>query len=341
MSDESLFRIAVIGVGKISIGSHIPATLSSGLTKLVALVDPDVNRAKKTAEEFGLDVEVKASLKDLTSQIDGVIIAVPNHLHAAIAMEAMELGFHVLIEKPLASTVEDAKKILAVQEKTNKVVAVGYCTRFYPNYQLLKELINDNFFGKIDKFAYQAGSAGGWSTFSNYILDRENVGGGVLVVTGTHFIDRMINLFGFPDQIVYQDDSQGGPEANARLYLNFNRNDHEISGYIHFSKTTKLNSGLVIESEKGIVVLADNQDDLYYFERERPDIRISLTKNKPSNDSPFMLQLEDFVQSCMKKTQPMVSGKSALQSLLLINKAYSIRESFKEQWYPNTVENAQ
>lgn len=338
MSDESLFKIAVVGVGKISIGSHIPATLSSSLTKLVALVDPDVNRAKKTAEEFGLDVEVKTRLKDLTSQIDGVIIAAPNHLHAPIAIEAMELGLHVLIEKPLASTVEDAEKILVVQKRTDKIVAVGYCTRFYPNYQLLKELINDNFFGRIDKFAYQAGSAGGWSTYSNYILDRENVGGGVLVVTGTHFVDRMINLFGFPDKVVYQDDSQGGPEANARLYLNFNRSDYEIAGYIHFSKTTKLNAGLVIEAEKGIIILPDNQDDLYYFERERPDIRISLTKNKPSNDSPFMLQLEDFVHSCMKKTEPMVSGNAALQSLILINKAYSVRESFKEQWYPNSVE---
>lgn len=340
MEDKNLFKIAVVGIGKISIGSHIPAVLGSAGATLVALVDPDVSRAKRTAAEFGLNIEIKASLRELNGDIDGVIIATPNHTHAPLAIEAMERGYHVLIEKPVASTLKDAQAIVETQEKTGKTVAVGYCTRFYQNYQLLKRLLGENYFGQVKRFAYQAGTAGGWWTYSNYILDRSSVGGGVLVVTGTHFIDRMLDLFGYPTELNLEDDSEGGPEANARLLLSFDQPEHSLSGYIHFSKTTKLNSGLVIETEQGFVQLSDNQTDLFFTSHQRPDLKISLSTSASgrTNDSQFVMQVDDFVESCINGTKPMVNAKEALQSIQLIEKAYKNKNKLKEFFYENSSE---
>lgn len=337
MEDNNLFKIAVIGIGKISIGSHIPAVLASAKAELVALVDPDVVRAKKIAAEFGLAVEIKADLNLLTSAIDGVIIATPNHLHAPLAIAAMKRGYHVLIEKPLASTKSDAQQIIQCQKETNRTVAVGYCTRFYPNYQLLKKLLTEHYFGQVSKFAYQMGTAGGWWTYSNYILDRASVGGGVLVVTGTHFIDRMLDLFGYPSFIHLEDDSRGGPEANARLALSFDMPSGKVDGYVYFSKTYKLNSGLVIETERGLVHLPDNQTDLFFYNRDKPELKIQLSDASVTNTSQFVLQLDDFILSSINCSKPMVDAEDALKSILLIEAAYNNKEKLKENFYTDSL----
>lgn len=329
------FKLAIIGIGKIAYVSHIPAALASPLVKVVVFVDPETNRAKQMANEFGLDVEIKASIAEVKSDVDGAIIATPNHLHAPLAIECLNNDIHVLIEKPLASSLKEGLEIIETEKKSGKIVAVGYCQRFYPNFRLLKELIDQGYFGIVKKFAYQSGSPGGWPTFSNYIMDRQNVGGGVLVVNGSHFLDRMLHLFGFPDEIRLMDDSLGGPEANARMFMKFGKGDHQISGYAHFSKTTALQSGLVLDTEKGHVLLSDNWTDLVLYPDDQPDLAINLSRisEKISAASPFQQQIDDFVLSCQQNRKPMASGEEGLLSLRLLEEAYQNREALPDNWY--------
>ncbi len=329
------YKLAIIGIGKISLGSHIPAALASPLVKIVAFIDPETERAREIANEFGLDVEISSSVENLKSEIDGAVIATPNHLHAPLAIECLNMGISVLIEKPLASSVEDGLAVIEAEKKSGKKVSVGYCTRYYPNFQLFKKLMDQNYFGKIRKFAYQFGTPGGWSTFSNYIMDRENVGGGVLVVTGTHFLDRMLNLFGYPDEVKLQDDSLGGPEANARLLMSFGQGEDKISGYVYFSKTAALPSGLVVDTEKGHVILSDNQTDLVLHPNDQSNLILNLSNPDASvsEASQFQLQIEDFVRSCQKDCKPMVSAEEGLVSLKLIEEAYQNREKISDDWF--------
>ncbi len=329
------YKLAVIGVGKISLASHIPAALASPLVSLAAFVDPDVKRAKSFADEFGLDIEIAARIGDLKGSVDGALIAAPNHLHAPLAIECLENGLDVLIEKPLASTVAEGRAITEAEQKTGKTVSVGYCTRHYPNYRLFKDLLARQYFGRVHKFAYQFGTPGGWSTFSNYLMDRQTVGGGVLVVTGTHFLDRMLDLFGFPDELSLQDDSLGGPEANARLLMSFGEGETQIQGYAHFSKSAKLRSGMVLDTEKGHVLLADNQTDLTLYPHDSPDIALKLHRTAPGRQraNQFQLQIEDFVHSCRNGQPPAVSARDGLLSLELLEAAYANRRAFAENWF--------
>jgi len=335
MTSSAPFRLAIIGIGKISFGSHIPAALASPQIELVAFVDPDTTRAREIASEFGLDIEIVAAIAEMTQEVDGAVIATPNHLHAPLAIECLDKGINVLIEKPLASTVEEGLQIIEAEKKSGQKVSVGYCTRYYPNYQLFKQLLDRNYFGRISRFAYQFGTPGGWSTFSNYIMDRENVGGGVLVVTGTHFLDRMIDMFGFPDEVRLLEDSLGGPEANARLLMRFGEGPAQISGYASFSKTTALSPGMVLETEKGHVLLADNQTDLILYPDGSPDLAVSLHKPDRSKTEicQFQLQIEDFVHSCQQDRKPMVSAAEGLRSLELLETAYRNKEQFPENWF--------
>ncbi|GJL54355.1 MAG: oxidoreductase [Nitrospirales bacterium] len=329
------FKLAIIGIGKISYGSHIPAALSSPLVKLVGFVDPETGRAQQIANEFGLSVEIASSITDMKGEVDGALIATPNHLHAPLAIECLQNGMHALIEKPLASTVQEGLDIIDMEKQSGKRVAVGYCTRFYPNFQLLKDLLDEGYFGTVKKFAYQFGTPGGWATFSNYLMKRQHIGGGVLVVTGTHFLDRMLHLFGFPDDIQLKDDSLGGPEANARMFMKFGQGAEHILGYVHFSKTTALPSGLVLDTEKGHVLLPDNMKDLVLYPHDQPDLAINLSRinGKPSPASQFQQQIEDFVLSCQLNRKPMVSAEEGLLSLRLLEKAYQHREALPDTWY--------
>ena len=330
------FRLAIIGTGKISLVAHIPAALLTPLVDVVALIDPAIQRAKKIASEFGLNIEIVPSLEDLKSKVDGAIIAAPNHMHALLAKMCLRRGISVLIEKPIATSVQEGLELIEEEEKSGKKIAVGYCMRFYRNFILLKQLLEKDYFGRVESFAYQFGTPGGWSTYSNYILNRKNIGGGVLVVTGTHFIDRMLFLFGYPDDIRLLDDSLGGPEANARMFLTFGKGEKKIRSYAHFSKTTKLFPGLVIQAEKGKVILPDNNGkDLIFLPKDDPHLEVHLKSRngQVSNKSQYQLQLEDFVSSCQVGTKPMVSCEEGLKSLELIEDLYKKREPFPDNWY--------
>ncbi len=81
------------------------------------------------------------------------------------------------------------------------VAAPGYVTRFRPNLRLLKSLLDQGYFGRVTRFVHQFGTAGGWAPLSGYNLARSATGGGVLMVTGTHFLDRMLWFWGMPNEV--------------------------------------------------------------------------------------------------------------------------------------------
>src|SRR5262249_36100726 len=138
-----------------------------------------------------------------------------------IAVTCAARGIYCLIEKPLASTVEDAEEIYRAADKHGVVVAVGYYTRFRNEGNLLKRLLDNRYFGDIRSFHYEEGTLGRWSPLSGYLLDRKASGGGVLVVVGTHFLDRMIYWFGYPDDCEMLDDAAGGPEAQCMIKIRY------------------------------------------------------------------------------------------------------------------------
>lgn len=336
---RNVIRIGIIGCGRIAT-RHIEACLSSTHVDLTVLVDPVEKHARSVADRFNITPYIKSNIDHALEHMDAAIIATPNHLHKETAIRCLETGISTLIEKPLATSVSDGEEICRVARDNNVTAAVGYVTRFRESVQLMRELLKTRYFGKIYRFAYQSGTKGGWTPLSNYNLDRTATGGGVLVVTGTHFLDRLLYWFGYPDIVGLQHDSIGGPEANAHAVFEYKRDSLNLNGTARFSKTVSLPSGFVMDTETGTVFLGDSNDAaIEFYPSATPDLKITLSSNTPKQQTPagkpenlFKIQIENFVSSIQLNTFPMTPAEEGVQSLRLLNDLYANSTSGLNDW---------
>jgi predicted dehydrogenase len=135
-------RVAVVGVG--SLGQH-HARIAAGseATELVAVVDPAEARGREIAGKFG--TKWAASLGEVLERVDAVQIAAPTGCHFALGLEVLAAGRHVIMEKPLAATLEEGKALLAGLGRAKAafpglVAAVGHLERFNPAVTALRAL---------------------------------------------------------------------------------------------------------------------------------------------------------------------------------------------------------
>lgn len=195
-SNKKKIRFAVVGCGHIG-KRHAEMVVRDPGAELVALCDI------RPKEELGIEAYPVAFFSDMTSllqsglDIDVINICVPNGLHAELAIQAIESGHHVVIEKPMALQVQDAERVLQTSLKYQKEVFCVMQNRYSPPSVWIKQMIDSGRLGKIylvqlncfwnrDERYYKPG---GWH--GDACLD-----GGTLFTQFSHFIDIMYWLFG-------------------------------------------------------------------------------------------------------------------------------------------------
>ena len=313
--------------GEIATAAHIPAALACPGVEVRALVDPAAARAKKTAKRFSISCEIRESIEDLPSDLDGAVIAAPNHLHRDLALQCLSHGLHILVEKPMGRNINEGREIVDAAKDAGLVLAAGYCTRFLPAIELLQKTLQAETFGCVKRFLYQFGSAGSAATRTGYSMNRSSAGGGVLIVNGIHFIERAIHWFGMPQIVAYEDDARGGPESRAEARLRFDRGASPIDGLVRLTKNMKLPSGLVLETDQGAISLGDGvSDELRFFPANSSEqmhvIRDNSRHSSTSSVQMYTDQLTDFVTACRHARRPRVDGETALLPLELIDALY-------------------
>jgi predicted dehydrogenase len=340
MSTQSPFRLVIVGAGMITASNHLPVALGCSAVKVTGIVDTQVERARSLVQAYGLDAVACSTLQEALSNADGVIIATPNHTHKALAIECIETGLPVLIEKPLATTVEDGEAVVNCAKHHGVTVAVGYQARYRDNLQLLKDLLASRRFGRVRRFARQAGTRGGWAPLSGYNLDRRASGGGVLVVSGTHFLDTMLGLWGYPERVEFWDDSLGGIEAHCQARFAFREADGNVfDGLVISSKLVSLPAGLVIETDRGYLVIPDDDDADILFKPCEASLEYCVLKRREPGRFPRKMSvaerlLVDFVDAARTRRAPLANADEALLSLRLLRDLYAAREAMNEHWYP-------
>ncbi|MCY9514502.1 Gfo/Idh/MocA family protein [Paenibacillus apiarius] len=194
----SKVKVAVVGAGSIS-EMHFGGYEKNGEAEIVAVCDLNAERAKEKAVRFGApEAAIYTDYKELVadSNVDAISICTWNNSHAPIAIAALEAGKHVLVEKPLCMTVEEALAVQEAQKKSGKTLQVGYVRRYGTNTRVLKKFIDDGDLGQIyyakASCLRRLGNPGGW--FS----DKERSGGGPLIDLGVHVIDLCWYLMGKP-----------------------------------------------------------------------------------------------------------------------------------------------
>ncbi len=191
-------RIGIVGLGTIgryhaeqlhSLASQVPATLVGGM---------DI--AERTRHRFEDQFEVPTfdAHEALYDHVDAVIITTPNRYHEAYAVDALESGLNVLIEKPLAHTVESAQHIVRAARNAESVCRVGFHNRVARPVDVLMNYLQDGRFGDVyhieANYLRRRGIPGRGSWFTN----KSTAGGGALVDIGAHAIDLALYVFGFP-----------------------------------------------------------------------------------------------------------------------------------------------
>jgi len=196
----SPLRVAVVGCGAVSQIHHLPALARSREARASALVDSDADRAGRLARTLAIPL-VAASLAELAGEFDAAIVATPNHLHCRFALEALERGLHVLVEKPMALNAAEAERMVAVAAERRLVLAVGTEFRFVPAYDWVRRVLAAGWLGRLRRFEMRVGVIPNWPYASDYVLRRETAGGGVLFDFGAHVLDLLLWWLGEPSDL--------------------------------------------------------------------------------------------------------------------------------------------
>ncbi len=189
---KEIVNIAIIGCGGIANGKHMPSLKRLEGVHMVAFCDIIVERAEKAKDEFGTsDARVYKDYKELLENepdVDAVHVCTPNRSHSYISIDAMESGKHVMCEKPMAKTYQDALAMCEAAKRTGKKLTIGYQNRFRKETQYLHQLCADGELGEIyfaKAHAVRRRAVPNWGVF----LNEEEQGGGPLIDIGTHALD--------------------------------------------------------------------------------------------------------------------------------------------------------
>ena len=129
----------------------------------------------------------------LDEEVDLVAITTPPNVHAAIAEAAMEAGKHVLIEKPVATAVSDAKRLLEIRDRTNRVASVDFLMRFTPLAEILAQWASDKPFGELRHAVVENHAQDPYLPPEHWFWDPAQ-SGGILVEHGGHFFDLLASF---------------------------------------------------------------------------------------------------------------------------------------------------
>ena len=200
-TDKKVVRIGVVGCGAIAQRRHLAEGVLRDDVKIVAVCDPKPGRAEQIAARFNVP---KFYLDHQTmfaaGGIDAAVICTPNALHASHSIDALAAGFHVLVEKPMATTLADARAMIAAAEKAGRFLMVGQNQRLMAAHRKARAILQSGSLGKVLNFqtTFKHGGPDGWSVDGarSWFFQKELAAMGVCGDLGVHKIDLIMFLLG-------------------------------------------------------------------------------------------------------------------------------------------------
>ena len=309
-----MLRVGVVGVG--NMGYHHARVYSElageGKVELVGIADANFERAKEVAKRFG--AIPYADYRELAKEeLDAVSIAVPTSLHRQVALEFIKAGTNVLVEKPIADTIENAQAIIEAAKKEKVTLMVGHIERFNPAVLKLKDIIDAGVLGEIVTMnAKRVGPM---------VVRIADVG--VIIDLAVHDIDVMGFLAGSRVREVYAKARNVKHPANvddyALIMLTF---ENEISGVVETNRLTPHKTRtLNVVGTSGIAYLDYINQSLTLYDEQW------VKEAKIQKKEPLRNELEHFIECVESRKKPLVSGEEGLHALEVAIRAL---ESAKE-----------
>ncbi|GCF10253.1 Gfo/Idh/MocA family protein [Dictyobacter arantiisoli] len=195
-------RYAIIGAGAGVFGMHRQALQSPDI-QIVAVADVVPSAAEQRGQE--LDCAWYTDHQQLLSKVrpDVVVVMTPHPYHARIAIDSLQSGSHVLVEKPMAVQVKDADAMIEASEQAERIVGVVFQQRFRPEIIAARQLIQSGQLGRIQHVTMSAV----WTRTARYYQSAgwrgtwKGEGGGVLMNQACHHLDLLCHLMGMPTRV--------------------------------------------------------------------------------------------------------------------------------------------
>ncbi len=194
-------RLAVAGAGLRGL-SYARHAAASGRAQISAVAEPDETRRRQFAAEFGVPPEyVYEDWRQLAAAGrlgDAIVVATQDQMHTEPTIAFAELGYHILLEKPMATTEEEAQRITAAAQKADVILAVCHVMRYTPYSKALKRLLDDQTIGRL--VSVQHLEPIGWWHFAHSFVrgnwSDSHTSGPLLLTKSCHDIDWLLYLFG-------------------------------------------------------------------------------------------------------------------------------------------------
>ena len=201
-------RVGIVGCGRIAEVHHVPLFLEIEGVVVTALQDPVPERMEKLAALFPQLAEARRFATDTelfeSGIVDAVAICTPNDCHYPQTLAACAAGLHVMCEKPMAATLEQATEMIAAAREGGLVLQINQSLRFSPPYRTLTRLVREGAIGDPFHVRCIRGHSGmpneGWSPGADWFVQKKH-DGGMLLDIGIHMADAMRMVMGDADSV--------------------------------------------------------------------------------------------------------------------------------------------
>jgi len=227
-----MLRVGIVGFGFMG-RMHYAQWKALKDAEVVAICDANPNIIEDTKKAVG-NIEGAGGEVDFDSlelysdynkmldeaKLDAVSITLPTFLHPNFTIKALQAGLHVLCEKPMALNVEDCRRMITAASQSSRILMIGHCIRFWPEYAKTKEIVDSGEYGKPTAATFQRlGAAPTWGDDNWFSDDARS--GGVALDLHIHDTDYVQYLFGVPKSVFSRQakTSGGGAIHIATQYI--------------------------------------------------------------------------------------------------------------------------
>lgn len=322
-------KIGVVGAGSIASKRHLPEYAENENVEIVAVCDINEQRAKEIGTKFGA-AKIFTDYRDLLKEdLDAVSVCTPNYLHAPISIAALEAGKHVLCEKPMATSEEEADQMISAAEKSGKTLMIGHNQRLVESHQQAKTWLEEGKFGKVYSFRTAFGHPGpeAWSAdgAESWFFKKEEAFIGAMGDLGVHKTDLLRYILGeemveVAAMVETSAKDHADVDDNAVLIL---KTESGIIGTLaaSWAYKGKEDNSTVIYTEKGVLRLEDDEKYSVIFHKHdgtKEELSLGQIQSNEEDGQVSTGVIDHFVDSIISGKAPLITGEEGKKSLQVI-----------------------
>jgi UDP-N-acetylglucosamine 3-dehydrogenase len=330
-------NVGVIGCGSIARRRHLVEYAAKENVEIIAVCDIVQERADEMAKEYGAEAYVDYVELLKNDNIDAVSVCLPNALHAPVSIAALNAGKHVLCEKPMATSRQEAEEMIQASIENNKKLMIAHNQRFVASHVKAKQILDSGEIGKVYSFKTTFGHPGPerWSIdgATSWFFDKERAFIGAMGDLGVHKSDLLRYLLG---EIV---EVGAFVETNAKKNTDVDDNavcivktENGVIGTLtaSWSYVSRGDNSTIIYGEKAVLRLeADPTYSLIVEYKNGEIVKYELDKiqtNEAGGQSNTYV-IENFVDCIVNDTVPAINGEEGMKSLQVILAALESNET--------------